>query len=240
MRIGVIGCGTIASAVVRGIAMDGHSIVVSERSATYANALAAEFTNVSVADNQAVIDASDVIFLGLMAEAAPAILGPLKFREGQRLISFMANATLAEADAMVHPAQVVALMMPFPGIAHGGSPIMMQGDVGLVDALFGARNSIFPLKTSQEMAAYLCAQAVLSPVARLVNDAAQWLGERVDDPQQGEAFLRTLVAANLSNQDSAALIEALNTPGGYNQHLRMHMEDSGMRETLRAGLDRLE
>ena len=68
MRIGVLGTGTIATAVVRGIAGDGHQISVSERSAENSAALAAEFGNVTVADNQAVLDRSDVVFLGLMAE----------------------------------------------------------------------------------------------------------------------------------------------------------------------------
>lgn len=240
MRLGVIGCGTIASAVVRGIADDGHSITVSKRSSTHANALAEAYEKVSIADNQAVVDASDVIFLGLMAELAPDVLGALRFREDQRLISFMAAATLEQADAMVRPARVVALMMPFPGISTGGTPIMVQGDTGLVGQLFGARNSIFPLRDGTEMAAYLCAQAVLSPVARLISDTAEWLGERVSDKEQGEAFLRELVASNLSETESAALIEALNTPGGFNQLLRLHMEASGMDEALRVGLNLLE
>ena len=240
MRIGVIGCGTIASAVVRGIAGDGHSITVSERSSTHANELAEAYEDVRIGDNQAVVDASDVIFLGLIAELAPDVLGALQFREDQRLISFMAAATLEQADAMVRPARVVALMMPFPGISTGGTPIMVQGDTVLVSQLFGARNSIFPLKDGTEMAAYLCAQAVLSPVARLISDAAGWLGERISDKEQGEAFLRELVVSNLSETESAALIEALNTPGGFNQRLRLHMEASGMDEALRVGLNRLE
>ncbi|WP_293963067.1 NAD(P)-binding domain-containing protein [Sneathiella sp.] len=40
MRIGVIGCGTIASAVIHGIAGDGHEITVSERTASHAKVLA--------------------------------------------------------------------------------------------------------------------------------------------------------------------------------------------------------
>ena len=44
---------------------------------------------------------------------------------------------------------------------------------------------------------------------------------------EGETFLRALVASNLSEIESAALIEALNAPGGYNQRLRLHMEASG-------------
>lgn len=240
MRIGVIGCGTIASAAVHGVAGDGHQITVSERSAIHAGALAEAYENVTIADNQGVVDASDVIFLGLMAEVAPAVLGALEFREDQRMITFMAGATLEQADEMVRPARAAAIMMPFPGIAHGGTPVMMQGDAHLVREIFGGRNSVFALKNSDEMAAYLCAQAVLSPVTRMVSDAAEWLGERVADKAQGEAFLRALVASNLSDSECGPLIEALNTPGGYNQRLRLHVEASGMGEAVRAGLNDLE
>lgn len=240
MRIGVIGCGTISSATVHGIAQDGHHISVSERGAVHARDLAETYENVKIASNQAVVDASDVIFLGLMGAVAADVLGALKFREDQKVISFMADATLEQVGAMVHPAHAAAIMMPFPGISKGGTPIAMLGDATLVGALFGKRNTIYPLEDANEMAAYLCAQAVLSPVARMVNDAAQWLGTRVSDKAQGEAFLRALVASNLSVAQSGALIEALNTSGGYNQRLRLHMEARGLSEALASGLSALE
>lgn len=236
MRIGVIGCGTIASAAVKGIAGDGHEITVSERSARRAAELSDTYDNVRVSDNQEVVDSSDVLFLGLMAEVARDTLSLLSFREDQRVITFMAGASLEEADAMVRPARVTAIMMPFPGIAQGGTPIMMYGDTELVTTLFGDRNSIFPLQSADEMVSYLCAQAVLSPVASMVADAADWLGERVSDTAQGEAFLRMLVASNLSAMACEPLIEALNAPGGYNQRLRLHIEAQGMGAALKKGL----
>lgn len=239
MRIGVIGCGTIASATVKGIAGDGHEITVSERSAHRAAELSETYDNVRVSDNQEVLDSSDVLFLGLMAEVARGILSPLRFREDQRVITFMAGASLEEADVMVRPARATAIMMPFPGIAQGGTPIMMYGDTELVTKLFGDRNSIFPLQSADEMAAYLCAQAVLSPVASMVADAADWLGERVSDTAQGEAFLRMLVASNLSAMECESLIEALNAPGGYNQRLRLRIEAQGMGAALKDGLTRM-
>ena len=85
-----------------GIARDGHQITVSERSAIQAGTLAGTYENVTIADNQSVVDASDVIFLGLMAEVAPEVLGKLtEFREDQRIITFMAGATLEQTDALV-------------------------------------------------------------------------------------------------------------------------------------------
>ncbi|MEM6948283.1 MAG: NAD(P)-binding domain-containing protein [Pseudomonadota bacterium] len=239
MRIGVIGCGTIARAAVEGIAGDGHEITVSERGRRHSEYLAQTYQNVRVADNQGVVDASDVLFLAVMAEDAPNILGALTFREGQRAITFMAGASLEQADAMVRPARATAIMMPFPGIAQGGTPIMMHGDVEIITELFGPRNSVFPLQGQDEIDSYLCAQAVLSPVARMVSDTGDWLSQRVANPAQGEAFLRELVASNLKTSDCDALIEALNTPGGYNQRLRLHMEAAGMGAALKSGLDKM-
>lgn len=240
MKLGFLGTGTIASAVVRGIAPDGHQITVSQRSTEYSGELSAAFDNVAIADNQGVLDQSDVVFLGLMAPAAPDILASLVFRPDHKVVTFMAGATLDEVSAMVAPAKAEAIMMPFPGIAKGGSAIIAQGQARLIDSLFGKNNTVFHVETADEMAAYLSAQAVLSPVARMVDDAANWLADRVSDPIGGETFLRVLVSSSLAGSACAPLIEALNTPGGYNQRLRLHMEQSGMGKALVEGLDQLE
>ncbi len=240
MRIGIVGTGTIATAVVRGIAGDGHEITVSERSAANAAALARDFANVTIATNAEVVARSEVIFLGLMAKDASAILSALPFRPDQKVVSFMAGASLEDVAEMVAPASASAIMMPFPAIARGGSAIMMLGDEALVASLFGAHNQVFALASAAELEAYLCAQAVLSPVARMIDDAAGWLAGRVTDASKGEAFLRTLVASSLTDSRTADLIEALNTPGGYNQRLRLMLEQSGMRDALRDGLNNLE
>ncbi|MGR3614955.1 MAG: NAD(P)-binding domain-containing protein [Paracoccaceae bacterium] len=240
MEIGIIGTGVIASAVVRGLAGHGHLITVSERSTAQSRMLEAEIAEVRVMSNQEVLEHSDVIFLGLMGDVAPAVLDPLKFRQGQRIISLMGGVSLKMVSAMVQPAQAVSVMIPFPAIAQGGSPVLVQGDVALIEALFGDRNEIFALNGDEELNAYLCAQAVLSPAVRLVQDAAIWLGKRVADDAQAEAFLRHLVGSSLLASETDPLLQALNTPGGYNARLREHMAVSGMSTDVVAGLDDLE
>ncbi len=240
MKLGFIGTGTIATAVVHGIAGDGHEITVSKRSAAKSRALDEAYANVRVVENQAVVDKSDILLLGVTDDAAPAALAQLTFRPDQQVISFMADTPLEAVAELVAPAQAAALMLPFPGIAEGGSPVLALGDVDLVEQIFGRRNAVFGLATREEMQAHLCAQAVLSPIARMLDDAATWLGPRVADPAQGEAFLRALVSSSLGGGlTAAALIDALNTPGGYNQRLRLAMEASGMGTALATGLDAL-
>lgn len=232
MRLGFLGTGTITEAVVRALAPEGHEIAVSERNAGRAARLAGDFANVTVAANQPVVDASEVVFLGLMAELAPEVLGTLRFRADQRVVSFMAGMPLEEVAALVAPARAEAVMLPYPGIAQGGSPILALGEVGVIEALFAPANTVYSLRDWAELEAYLCAQAVLSPAVQMVSGAAEWLGG-------GEAFLRHLVGSSLMSGACQPMLDALNTEGGYNQRLRQHMEGAGMRAALSEGLDRL-
>lgn len=239
MKLGFVGTGTIATAVVHSLAPHGHDIHVSERSKANAAALADRYASVRVAANQIVVDQSDVIFLGLLPDVAEKTLPGLTFRPNQKVISFIAGIGLDKIGEMVAPASAVAVMLPYPNIVEPGSVIPMLGDKALISLLFAPQHQIVLLNDEQEMAALLCAQAVLSPVTLLVKAAADWLENAGVDRARGEPFLRGLVASNLKETDTRALLSALNTEGGYNQRLREHMERSGMEGALLKGLDHL-
>ncbi|WP_293576418.1 NAD(P)-binding domain-containing protein [Phaeobacter sp.] len=239
MRLGFLGCGAIASAVVRGLAGQGHHIVLSHRSEAQSHQLSELFDDVTRSNNQSVVDQSDVLFLGLMAEAAVACLPELTFRPEQKVVSFMAGASLEQVADMVAPAVASAVMMPFPGIAVGGSPIMAMGDTGLVSDIFAPKNTVFALNGPEELETYLAAQAVLSPVVQLLEDTASWASEQGCPKDPLELFLRCLVANSLQSSSCATLLDTLNTPGGFNQRLRQHLEAKGLKSDLRDGLNSL-
>ena len=141
---------------------------------------------------------------------------------------------------MVAPATADAVMIPFPSIGQIGSPLLVFGRLNLVASLFGTKNRIFRMKDGSELQAYLCAQAVLSPVARLVEEGAGWLAFHNYNAQTSEAFLRSLIVSSLSNMSTTDLLRSLNTEGGYNQRLRRHMDEAGMGQALKSGLSNLE
>jgi len=238
MKLGFIGTGTIATAVVRGLAPEGHEIIVSERSRTNSAALAAEHENVTAAPNAQVVEAAEAICIALLPEHLDTALGGLPFREGQRILSFMADVPLERLQALCAPATVEGLVLPFPAIAHGRAPLLAWPRSELAEALF-ANHDLFTLQSAEEFKALLSAQAVLSPAATLVATAADWAAGQGADADTAEAFLRSLVAANLSASTLESLLAALDTPGGYNARLRDHMEEAGMPAALRAGLSGL-
>ncbi len=246
MRLGFLGTGTIASAAATSAAIDGFEITVSERSRARSAALAARFGTVAVAPNQDVVDRSDLVFIGVTAEQAPAALSELRFRADQSVVSFMADAPLARVAALVAPARAEAICIPFPFIAEGGSPLLVYPRAEALERVFGARHTLIALGSEADLGKYLAVQAVLSPVVKMLADAAERLGQATGDAAQAERFLRQLVGGALLARPIEAdgvladMLQALNTPGGYNATLREFLAERGVYDALQDGFAALE
>ncbi len=236
----------MAAAMVEAIAADGHQISVSRRSHSHARRLSARFENVAISDNQTVIDNAEIVILGLLAEVATDLLPRLSFREEQQVISLMAGIAHRQVCGLVHPAKSVTIAIPFPFIAKGGSPILTYPQGDIVRALFGNKNKLFTMETEDALNAFMAAQAVMSPVLKLLEQSAGWLSERGVEKVQAEQFLTSLVGGALSARSAdeanlfATMLDELNTKGGLNAELREHMMSAGMNEALIDGLERLE
>lgn len=250
-RLGIIGQGTIASAVAASLARRGYALTVSERGAQHAARLSSAFPSVSVAPNQAVVDCSDLVFVGTTGAQAPAALSALSFRADQAVVSFMADLDIQEVARLVAPARFEALMIPFPSIAQGGSPILVQPASEMLQDLFGSEDSLYPMASEAALQAYMSAQAVLSPVVQLLASANAWLDAHLEasgqpDPQNSQAFLRQLIGNSLLArplEDETTLTElltALSTPGGFNAELREVLGQAGAYEALKEGLEGLK
>ena len=96
IRIGFVGCGTIASAIATGICsfVPSIQIMVSRRSESKSATLQATFPNqITVQDeNQKIVDQSDVIFLCVLPQQTSDILQSLKFDPNRhRLVSLVVS-----------------------------------------------------------------------------------------------------------------------------------------------------
>src|SRR3546814_16049020 len=95
-RLGLIGTGTIAAAIVEGLALSGNEpILLSPRNADIAADLASRFSHVGVAsDNQAVIDDRDLVILDVRPQTADAVPGTLRFRPDHRILALISTVAL--------------------------------------------------------------------------------------------------------------------------------------------------
>ncbi|MEM7115946.1 MAG: NAD(P)-binding domain-containing protein [Chloroflexota bacterium] len=246
MKIGFIGTGMIATAMVEGIVHDGHDIFVTERSRANSTRLANTYANVTVADSQAVIDKSEVVILALVDKAARVVLPDLVFRPEQQVFSVIVGIDFAEMTQLVQPATMAGIFIPYPHIAKGGSPLLAYPASDTLEAIFGNKNTIIPMAEESMLNSYLAAQGVLCPTVKLLLETSRWLTQRIGDAESAETFVRVLVGSYLLGVDEGetavlqSLVDALGTEGGLNAELRDHFTDQGVYNILHSGLDQLE
>lgn len=248
-KIGFIGTGVIADAMVRGIVADGHRIFVSERNQQTAASLASEFDSVTVHANQEVIDYSDIVIICLMDIVARDVLPALRFRDGQVIFSAMARFSNKELSSLSAPAIAGGTVIPFPFIAKGNSPLLTlptsPNSQAVLQDIFGARNALFELKSDAAFATMMALQAVVMPSLTRLAHAVEWAEGEGLDPVLAEGFLRQLVGGfmlsePLNEPHVKAMAASLGTLGGLNATLDTFLADGGDEARLKAGFDTLK
>lgn len=245
MRVGFLGTGEIATAMVHGLAGEGHQIKVSERNAENAAALAAAYPDVEVLPNAELVEGSDVVFLCLMADVARNILTRLPWRADHVVISAMVGLPRAELAALCAPATDIAITIPLGPIAIGGSVLPVHPEVPVIRELFGGRNTVIPVADEDGIGAYFIASALAAPTLAQLQAGADWLAAQTGDKKGAEAyiagmffgFLRQISQSDASFDD---LLQGLATEGGLNATLRARMEEAGTLETLNEGFEALK
>ena len=99
-KIGIIGTGAIAEAVVVGLCNQADppkNILLSPRNQQRAEQLAERFSNVEIAkDNQEVIQVSDIVFLCVRPKVVEEVLNGLRFNADQQVVSFVAGCSIKQ------------------------------------------------------------------------------------------------------------------------------------------------
>jgi len=245
MRVGFLGTGRIAAPMVEALAPEGHDISVSERSSQVSTALADRHDNVTVRDNQGVVDHSDVVIICLLADVARRELPGLAFRPEQKMISVMAEISLDEIAGLIGGTRELCVTIPMPFIDTGGCPLPVYPASPTLEALFGEKNPVIVLNSEAAMKPHFAATAVSSTIFKELITVRDWLGGHADGPVAAERYVTLLVSgylAGVPKDGNNRLDEAvghLATAGGLNAQLLEHMERSGTMEQLREGLEDL-
>lgn len=239
MRLGFLGTGEIAAAMLRGLRGQDHDILISPRNAGMAATLAAELPGVTIAPNEDVVAGSDVVFLCLMARVATDLLPTLPFRADQTIISVMVDAPLAKLRALCAPATNIAITIPLPPIADGGCPLPVYPASPVLEQLFGAKNPVLPLRDEVALQAHLGVSALCSPILDQILTAKDWLADYTGDATSAEAYVATMLRcylpARAKGGEVATALSALSTEGGLNATLRAAMVPA--KSTLTQALD---
>lgn len=240
--VGILGTGGLARMMLRGLQGAPYDFVLSPRGAATAAELAGAFGATVAADNQAVVDRAEAVFVCLPAAGGAAELTRLSFRPGQPVLSAMAGTGLARLQGAIGPARAAIAMMPGYANALGAGPsILFPGDGFWSDFL----GHVGPVHVMPDEATYTAAAAfgALSGasfwwMARL----AGWFEAKGLEP----ALARALVAGTLRGnaevllrepRPAAEIAASVTTPGGVTLQLLGDLDGRGALDAWAAGLD---
>ncbi|WP_299411839.1 NAD(P)-binding domain-containing protein [uncultured Sulfitobacter sp.] len=241
MRVGFVGTGVIAAAMVEALSGRGHDLLVSSRNAATAADLAQRFDDVRVLDNPDVVSGADVVFLCLMADVARDVLTALPWRGDQSVISVMADLPLVQLTALCAPASDIALTIPLSSITAGRSVLPCHPDSDALRALFGESDTIIPVATEAGLNAHFVASALSAPILAMMQTGAGWLAEQTGDSKAAEAYVAGVFAGfmrqmSVQGADFETLLEGLATEGGLNATLLAQIAEIGAPDALVQGM----
>lgn len=250
MKLGFVGTGTIAAAIIDGLAMAGveASIVVSPRNAEVAAALAGRHANVRIAaDNQAVLDGSDMIVLAVRPQIAPEVIGQLGFRPDHHVVSLIATVSLDDLRRMTGGSvSAITRAVPLPSVARCQGPTALYPSDQAIEALFGRLGIAVPLENEAEFDVFTAATAVMASYFAFAGTVTGWMERHGIADEAALAFvaqmLRGLATAG-PDRSFATLADEHQTRGGLNEQVVRAITTDGiiapLDEALDAVLDRI-
>jgi len=147
--LGILGVGHLASYTVKGLRHSGDTrkIKLSPRGAKVAKELAETYHCEIAPDNQAVIDQSDMVLLAVRPDALPGLIGGLKFKPNQLVISALAGVSLDELRSFpeLQSCKLVRVM-PSTSAEVCSGPIPLYPANPVAEALFDQIGAAVPLE----------------------------------------------------------------------------------------------
>lgn len=246
MMLGIIGTGTMASAIVAGLrsAGDTAGIVLSPRNAATASRLAGQFPEVSIgSSNQEVLDRCDTILLAVRPQVAEGVLSDLRFRPDHLILSIIATFSVERLRGLVSPAARITRAVPLPSAADRQSPTAVYSPDDPALTFFRWLGPAFAVDTEEQFSAIGTVSSIVASYFAFAEGAASWLARfGIPEPAARDYVARMLpslpeeVAENPS-LSFRSMARRHATPGGLNEQLLKHLEENGVFEALADGLD---
>lgn len=238
MRLGFIGTGALTSAIVTGLKSvnDGNeSILVSPRNAGNAKRLAENFPDVAVAaDNQAVLDGTDVVMLAVRPQDAAEVLASLRFRPDHHVISLMATITLDEVAQLVAPATEISKALPMPMVAQRVAPTIICPPDPVSEGIFGRLGKAIVVDNEDAFNALSVVTATFATYFSYLEMLSDWVAEQgVPETQAREYVAGIYQALTLAAQADPAngfseLAQDYKTAGGINEQMVTELAAKGL------------
>lgn len=242
MRIGFLGVGHLAGAMIEGIVRYGpppFDIVLSPRG--FGAGLAARHGFGLAHDNAALVSGADIVVLAVRPHDALGAVSGLPWRDGQILVSACAGVPIAALAGAVAPAAVMRIM-PLTAASIGASPTTVFPDRPEARPLLSRLGSVIPLASEAAFETATVSAAIYGWAQNLVGIGSAWSEAHGLAPETARWLAaETFVAAGrmIAERDEPldALLASLVTPGGITERGLRVLDAAGVPDGWRCACD---
>jgi pyrroline-5-carboxylate reductase len=181
-KLGVVGYGTIAHSIAAGLlsqpAFEVASVHVSRRSAAKSAAIKARHpSKVTVCDdNQAVVDAADLVFLCVLPGMYEEVLAGLEFGERHTLVSLVSTSTLARLQECSRlPAERAFKMICLPSVATRDGTCLLVPPSPPLKAVLDTLGGCVCCATEKIMTTMMIPACLMGPYYRVLQQNRDWM-----------------------------------------------------------------
>jgi pyrroline-5-carboxylate reductase len=227
-----------------GSALDVAQITVSPRNAEIAARLAARSALVQVAaDNQGVVDTSDVLFLAIRPQIAEEVIRSLRFRRGQSVVSVIAATDRARLEGWIDQPVAVTQAIPLPFVADRAGVTAVFPPNTDVARIFSAIGSAVECETREEYDLLAAASSLMGTYFGMLDRTTGWLAQQGMPADKARAYLAPLflslaqTAVKHHEMPLEDLRQEFSTKGGLNEQVFKDFDQKGGTQALTAALD---
>lgn len=204
--VGVIGTGHLIKHMMPSMIKAGTRFVISERGRETSAELAGQYDVEASANNQFIVDQSDVVILAVRPFDALEVCDLLSFSDTQTVLSLCAGIPSSDLAPTVSPAKLV-MAIPVVAAQFGESPTLMFPEDNRCRALLETCGPVLALEAEhcfEPASAIACYYGWLQ---ELISQMSDWVSAHGVDPDTAR-----LLTAQMTRAAGTAVRERRQTP----------------------------
>ena len=227
MNLGFIGTGEITKAVVEGIIKSKikyKKIYLSKRNKKISSLLKRKSSKIEVLNlNQDIVDKSNWIFLGVTPEVGKKIIKELKFKNSQKVISFISTIKMNELKKYVGKRIDIVRAIPLPPISLGTGPVPIFPKNRSVKKFFDKIGNTIEIKNENLSLNFWTMSSMMAPYYEMLSHLSLWLVKKGINKKKAEKYITSLFLGLSENanqnkyKDLKELVKKSQTPKGLNE-----------------------
>ena len=247
MKLGFIGTGKIASAVINGVCSSKipfNRIYISPRNKLIAQQLKKKFKKVSVAkNNQEIVNKCEWVFLSITPNVGNRIIKNLQFKSSQTIISFISTIKLNQLKKAIKVKAKIVRAIPLPPISLKKGPVPIFPPNKKVKNFFNNIGTTVEIKSERSSISFWTTSGMMASFYELLNVMTNWLIKKGVKRNNAQKYITSLFLALSedafanSKKDLKNLVKDSQTPKGLNEQGLKELSKSGFYKKLEKTLN---